>query len=102
MLGRLAQTSGAAKAPACFADRACYRAPTVPYPTPPPAKNPEWGKTPGPVEERQFLQGPQERRSDMRLALKVFREFIHGFRVLHFVGPCVTVSVSCSPRPGSR
>jgi uncharacterized protein (TIGR00730 family) len=29
--------------------------------------------------------------SELRFALGVFREFIAGFRALHFVGPCVTV-----------
>ena len=50
-----------------------------------------WGRAPGPVEVRHFLEGPQPRRSELRLALGVFTEFIRGFRALHFVGPCVTV-----------
>jgi len=41
--------------------------------------------------ERQFLSGPQTRSFELRFALRVFLEFIHGFRTLHFVGPCVTV-----------
>jgi hypothetical protein len=40
---------------------------------------------------RRFLEGPQPRRSEFRLALRVFTELIRGFRALHFVGPCVTV-----------
>ncbi len=41
--------------------------------------------------EIQFLQGPQSRWKDFKYAVSVFFEFIKGFRVLHFVGPCVTV-----------
>ena len=50
-----------------------------------------WGRAPGPVEVRRFLEGPQPRRAELRLALGIFTEFIRGFRALHFVGPCVTV-----------
>jgi uncharacterized protein (TIGR00730 family) len=41
--------------------------------------------------ETRFLEGPHSRGNELWLALRVFREFIHGFRSLHFVGPCVTV-----------
>ncbi len=41
--------------------------------------------------EIKFLEGPQKRREDLRFILKVAWEFIHGFRMLHFVGPCITV-----------
>jgi uncharacterized protein (TIGR00730 family) len=41
--------------------------------------------------EIRFLFGPQPRGFELRLALDIFREFIKGFRTLHFVGPCVTV-----------
>src|SRR4029079_13667179 len=50
-----------------------------------------WGKVPGPPEAIRFLEGPQPRRLELRLALGIFAEFIRGFRALHFVGPCVTV-----------
>ena len=50
-----------------------------------------WGQASGPPEVRRFLEGPQPRRSEFRLALRVFTELIRGFRALHFVGPCVTV-----------
>jgi uncharacterized protein (TIGR00730 family) len=43
------------------------------------------------VEEKTFLEGPQSRTKDFFFLLKVIREFIKGFRALHFVGPCVTV-----------
>ena len=41
--------------------------------------------------EIKFLSGPQTRGFELRLALDIFRQFIRGFRHLHFVGPCVTV-----------
>ena len=41
--------------------------------------------------ELKFLSGPQTRGFEMRLAIRIFWEFIRGFRALHFVGPCVTV-----------
>jgi uncharacterized protein (TIGR00730 family) len=45
----------------------------------------------GAHEERIFLEGPQTRSKDFLFLVKVFFEFVKGFRVLHFVGPCVTV-----------
>lgn len=42
-------------------------------------------------DERVFLEGPQKRRWELRLLLRIIREFFIGFRTLHFVGPCVTV-----------
>lgn len=42
-------------------------------------------------DERSFLQGPGSRQSEFLFALKIFLEFIKGFRVFHFLGPCVTV-----------
>lgn len=41
--------------------------------------------------ERFFLEGPKSRESEFWEVLRILREFIRGFRVLHFVGPCVTV-----------
>lgn len=42
------------------------------------------------ISEIQFLSGPQSRWEELKFALKVWIEFIRGFRALHFVGPCVT------------
>ena len=42
-------------------------------------------------DERRFLTGPTTRRRELRFLWTVLREFLRGFRVLHFVGPCVTV-----------
>ncbi|PYM61905.1 MAG: TIGR00730 family Rossman fold protein [Candidatus Rokuibacteriota bacterium] len=52
---------------------------------------PQWGKSAGPPEEIHFLQGPERRGVELRHLLGILSEFIHGFRTLHFVGPCVTV-----------
>lgn len=41
--------------------------------------------------EVQYLEGPKSRRFELWFAIKVFWEFIKGFRALHFVGPCITV-----------
>ena len=41
--------------------------------------------------ERYFLEGPHSRKSEFWMVLRILREFISGFRVLHFAGPCVTV-----------
>jgi len=50
-----------------------------------------WGKATPDHTEREFLSGPRPRGSELLFALDVFRELVRGFRVLHFVGPCVTV-----------
>src|SRR5688572_6404147 len=41
--------------------------------------------------DRVLLEGPHSRRKDLWLVLRTVRDFITGFRTLHFVGPCVTV-----------
>ena len=49
------------------------------------------------LEEKQrreiytFLEGPQSRESEFWFSLKVWWEFVTGFRKLHFIGPCITV-----------
>jgi uncharacterized protein (TIGR00730 family) len=50
-----------------------------------------WGKASRSIDERRFLEGPQGRFNEFLRACRIFAEFIHGFRRLHFVGPCVTV-----------
>ena len=42
-------------------------------------------------DERLFLEGPQSRWTEFVRACRIFGELLHGFRKLHFVGPCVTV-----------
>jgi uncharacterized protein (TIGR00730 family) len=41
--------------------------------------------------ERLFLEGPRSRFSELVSIFKIAWEFLRVFRVLHFVGPCVTV-----------
>jgi uncharacterized protein (TIGR00730 family) len=43
------------------------------------------------TEEISFLEGPQSRFKDFVFTLKVMFQFVKGFRVLHFVGPCITI-----------
>jgi uncharacterized protein (TIGR00730 family) len=41
--------------------------------------------------DRVLLEGPHSRTRELWLVLRALRDFIGGFRTLHFVGPCVTV-----------
>ena len=50
-----------------------------------------WGVTPGAPEVVRFLEGPQRRLVELTRAIKIFWEFVRGFRALHFAGPCVTI-----------
>ena len=43
------------------------------------------------ARDRVLLQGPHSRRKELWLVVRSLRDFIAGFRALHFVGPCVTV-----------
>lgn len=52
------------------------------------------------IDERDFLEGPRSRWDEFVFVLSVLREFIRGFRKLHFVGPCVTVFGSARFKPG--
>ncbi len=42
-------------------------------------------------KEGRFLAGPRSRIPEAIEVVRIAREFIRGFRTLHFVGPCVTV-----------
>jgi hypothetical protein len=44
-----------------------------------------------PPKEPVYLEGPKDRGYEFSFAFRVFRQFLKGFRTLHFVGPCVTV-----------
>jgi uncharacterized protein (TIGR00730 family) len=44
-----------------------------------------------PPKEQVYLEGPKSRGYELLFALRLFRQFIKGFRTLHFVGPCITV-----------
>jgi uncharacterized protein (TIGR00730 family) len=68
---------------------------TLPDPKDVPAPNQDepsvWPSSTPDATERRLLQGPRERRHELRQALRIFAECVRGFRALHFVGPCVTV-----------
>lgn len=38
-----------------------------------------------------YLEGPKSRSFEISFLFKVVRQFLAGFRALHFVGPCITV-----------
>jgi len=44
-----------------------------------------------PPKEAVYLEGPKSRGYELAFAIRVFWQFIKGFRTLHFVGPCITV-----------
>lgn len=48
----------------------------------------------------QALDGPKDRRSELRFIIQVGWQFLKGLRTLHFVGPCVTVFGSARFREG--
>jgi uncharacterized protein (TIGR00730 family) len=51
-------------------------------------------------DDKALYEGPHSRLRELRFALRVFKEFIYGFRALHFAGPCVTVFGSARFEPG--
>jgi uncharacterized protein (TIGR00730 family) len=50
-------------------------------------------------QERLILEGPKSRTSEFVQLLRMMRDLLRGFRVLHFVGPCVTVFGSARVGP---
>jgi uncharacterized protein (TIGR00730 family) len=50
-----------------------------------------WGVAPDVSEVTRFLAGPQRRFEELLRLIRILGEFVHGFRALHFIGPCVTV-----------
>lgn len=53
-----------------------------------------------PPKEQVWLEGPKSRGYELAFAIRVFRQFIRGFRTLHFVGPCITVFGSARFKEG--
>lgn len=41
--------------------------------------------------DREILKGPASRLKELSSLFKVLKDFLRGFRALHFVGPCITV-----------
>ena len=62
--------------------------------------DPQPVKTSPQPEDRILLEGPHSRIREARLLFKAIRDFIVGFRTLHFCGPCVTVFGSARIREG--
>jgi uncharacterized protein (TIGR00730 family) len=48
-------------------------------------------ESPSAKTDRVLLEGPHSRRTELWLVLRALRDFMRGFRVFHFVGPCVCV-----------
>jgi len=48
-----------------------------------------------------MLEGPHSRLDEFLTLFRVMADFLRGFRVLHFVGPCVTIFGSARIKPGS-
>jgi uncharacterized protein (TIGR00730 family) len=44
-----------------------------------------------PPKKHVYLDGPKSRGYELLFAWRVFKQFIKGFRALHFTGPCITV-----------
>jgi len=44
-----------------------------------------------PPKAHVFLDGPKSRGYEFNFAFRVLKQFIRGFRTLHFAGPCITV-----------
>jgi uncharacterized protein (TIGR00730 family) len=55
---------------------------------PPPSHPPAEGTG---KDDRVLLEGPHSRLKEFALLWRAARDFIRGFRTLHFVGPCITV-----------
>lgn len=47
-----------------------------------------------------FLSGPQSRWKELKFTFEIMREFVRGFRAMHFIGPCITVFGSARFREG--
>jgi uncharacterized protein (TIGR00730 family) len=52
-----------------------------------------------PAKEPIYLDGPKSRGYELLFGIRVFLQFIKGFRTLHFVGPCITVFGSARFNP---
>lgn len=67
-----------------------------------PAEPPRRVRHPSLAPAEVLLEGPHSRLRELWLVLRTVRDFIAGFRVLHFAGPCVTVWSAWSRRGLSR
>jgi uncharacterized protein (TIGR00730 family) len=44
-----------------------------------------------PSKKPVYLDGPKSRGFELAFAYRVFKQFLYGFRNLHFINPCITV-----------
>lgn len=54
------------------------------------------------TKDSSWLSGPRSRFHDLGSLFRVCIDFIRAYRILHFVGPCVTIFGSARTKPGSR
>ena len=54
------------------------------------------------TEEGSWLAGPRSRLHDLASLFRVSLDLIRAYRILHFVGPCVTIFGSARTKPGTR
>ena len=54
------------------------------------------------IDRQTYLEGPKSRVNELGFSIKVFLQFIKGFRKLHFVGPCITVFGSARFKEGEQ
>ena len=54
------------------------------------------------ADDRHLLEGPHSRLYELGILFRAMRDFIRGFRTLHFVGPCVTIFGSARFNEGHR
>ncbi|MFM2192850.1 MAG: hypothetical protein RLZZ118_1807, partial [Bacteroidota bacterium] len=43
------------------------------------------------TNEIKFLEGPQSRWSDFKFSFRTIIDFVKGFRMMHFAGPCICI-----------
>jgi uncharacterized protein (TIGR00730 family) len=55
------------------------------------ARRARWGKVSVSRHEHRFLSGPRSRMADGIELSRIAWDFLRGFRILHSIGPCVTV-----------
>jgi len=55
-----------------------------------------------PPKSHVYLDGPKGRGFELWFAVRVFWQFIRGFRKLHFIGPCITVFGSARFKEDSK
>jgi uncharacterized protein (TIGR00730 family) len=48
-------------------------------------------KTDQTTNEIKFLDGPQSRWNDFKFSFRTIIDFIKGFRIMHFAGPCICI-----------